>query len=102
MKILLYLYQYGLTIEGFWNCLFFPNIGERLCVFPFLSEDDKKSVEMLAVGNVADDIQRSSFQSEHADIPLLRILYQDPCLIEQKTWNYIDNEWVCSFKVKIR
>ena len=49
MKILLYLYQYGLTIEGFWNCLFFPNMGERLFVFPFLSEDDKKSVEMLAM-----------------------------------------------------
>lgn len=101
MKILLYLYQYELTFEGTWDCLFFPNVGEQLCIFSILSDEDRKSIEMLRCSDVADDIQCSVFQSEHADISLLRILYQYPSIIKQKTWNYIDNECVCSFTLKL-
>lgn len=101
MRILLYLYEYEITISGTWDCLFFPNIGEQLYVFPFLSDDDRKSMEMLRCSDVADDIQCSAFQSKHADNPLLRILYHSPCLIEQKNWQFMDNEWVCSFVLKL-
>lgn len=101
MKILLYLYQYELTFEGTWDCLFFPNVGDQLCIFPFLSEEDRKFIEMLKCRDVADDIQCSVFPSEKADMSLLRILHQSPCRIKQKIWNFIDNEWVCSFVLKI-
>ncbi|MCM1757689.1 hypothetical protein NCZ75_17580 [Bacteroides ovatus] len=101
MKILLYLYQYEFTFEGNWDCLFFPNVGEQLSIFSFLSDEDKKTMAMLRCSEVADDIQCSAFQSNHADIPLLNILCNHSCLIEQKSWNYTNNEWVCSFVLKL-
>lgn len=101
MKIYLYLYDYDLTFTGVWNCLFFPNVGEQLHIFPFLTEKDKTVMRDTLCGDVNDDAVLSPFQKKNSDVCLLRLLESCTCLIEMKTWNYIDGEWICSFMLKI-
>lgn len=101
MKIHLYLYDYELTFTSVWNCLFFPNVGEQLYIFPFLTQEDRTELEDILCGDVADDVVLSSFQERNSDVCLSRLLESYPCLIETKTWNYIDDEWICSFMLKI-
>lgn len=54
MKIYLYLYDYDLTFTSVWNCLFFPNVGEHLYIFPFLSQEDRTDLEDILCGDVND------------------------------------------------
>lgn len=101
MKIHLYLYDYDLVFIGVWNCLFFPNEGDQLNIFPFLDQKDKTDMKDLMCGDVVDDVVLSPFQERNSDVCLLRLLESSPCLIEKKTWKYIDDEWICSFTLKI-
>lgn len=101
MKIYLYLYQYELTFEGVWNCLFFPNVGENLYIIPFLAEEDKKVLANIRCGDAVDDLRSIVLQQTRNELYLLPMLSNHSCFIEQKTWNYIGNEWICSFELKI-
>lgn len=101
MKIYLYLYDYELTFTGVWNCLFFPNVGDRLYIFPYLTEEDKADIKDLTYGDVASDIVLSPLQDRDKDVYLLRIIENIPCIIEKRTWNYIDNEWICNLTIKV-
>ena len=101
MKIYLYLYDYDLTFTSVWNSLFFPNVGEHIYIFPFLTQEDRINLEDILCGDVNDDVVLSPFQEQHSDIFLLRLLESCSCIIEMKTWNYIDDEWICSFRLKI-
>lgn len=101
MKIYLYLYQYELTFEGVWNCLFFPNVGEDLYIIPFLTEEDKRDLSNIKCSEVSEDLQSGLLHENLADCYLLPVLCNCSCRIEQKTWNYLENEWVCSFVLKI-
>lgn len=101
MKILLYLYDYELTFTATWNYLFFPNVGERLCVFPFLTPKDKTDLKGILCSDVATDVILSPFQKRNSDVSLLRLLETYPCLIEMKTWKYLDDELICSFMLKM-
>ena len=101
MRIYLYLYDYELTFTGIWNCAFFPNLGERFYIYPFLTQEGNKELEDKLFIDVADDVVLSSFQENNKDAHLLSMLYNFPCLIEMKTWNYIDGEWICFFRLKI-
>lgn len=101
MKIHLYLYQYEMIFASSWNYMFFPNVGELMLLFPLLSEDDRKNIWDVQYTDVASDIDKSSLSKSYKNMSLLMVLRTTPCLIEQKTWNYINNEWICSFTLKI-
>lgn len=101
MKILLYLYQYELTFEGVWNCLFFPNVGDNLYVIPFLTEEDRKVLSNIRCADRADDLHSIVLHQDLNDLYLLPVLSNRSCLIEQKVWNSIENEWTCSFVLKV-
>lgn len=101
MKIHLYLSQYELTFEGIWDCLFFPNVGENLYIFPFLTEEDKVDLSKIKCGDTAEYLHSETIQRNRDDFYLLPVLYNRSCLIKQKIWSFIDNEWVCSFDLEI-
>lgn len=101
MKIYLYLYDYDLTFTSVWNCLFFPNVGEHLYIFPFLSQEDRTDLEDILCGDVNDGAVLSPFQDRNRDVSLLRLIESSSFIIEMKTWNYVDGEWICSFRLKL-
>lgn len=100
MKIRLNLYQFELTFEGVWDCLFFPNVGEYLYVFPLLTEENKLELSKIKYADIGKGVKSVVGDKERDDL-LLSVFYNHACLIEQKTWCYTYNEWVCSFKLKV-
>ena len=102
MKIVLYLYEYELTFPCVWNFMYFPNVGEQVILYSFLSEEERKDIEHVMYADVASDIiKKPSRYKDYKNMSLLMVLRTTPCLIEGKTWDYINNEWVCYFKLKV-
>lgn len=101
MKIELYLYQYELIFTGIWNCMCCPNVGEKILLFPFLSEGDRKNIWNIQYTDIASDIDKSSLSQSYKNMSLLMVLRTTPCIIKEKIWDYRDNEWICSFTLKV-
>lgn len=101
MKIHLYLYDYELIFTGKWELPYIPNVGESINIFPFLSEKNQKDLEGVLCDDIASDCSLSPFQKRNEDAYLLRVLYNQNCTIEHKTWKIFDGEWICTFILKM-
>lgn len=101
MEIHLYLYDYELTLIGEWGLPYLPNIGDDINIFPFLTKENLEDLEGVLCGDIASDCNLSPFQENHKDAYLLPVLYLHGCTIERKTWKVFDDEWICSFLLKL-
>ncbi|MCM1612103.1 hypothetical protein [Phocaeicola vulgatus] len=97
MKIILYLYKHELTFSGKWDLPYFPNVGDTINIYSFLTEEDRDSIKDVMYGDVASDVELSKYQRNHEDINLWRVLERYPCEITKKTWTKENDEWVCTF-----